>query len=346
MKKIIALLLTVAISLFCGFGCGELSVLTVFSPNAWNGGNAPVLGFEEQTVYNVSLMKDGTFNGNDFKRSSSLSQDLDYDISGTYTVSLKVLSVLDFPYSSDITEDTSVTSVIKVETDLELTAVYDYNGQHKESNDSIKDLFYICQGDMAFAPLYSERTFDYTLINASQSVSFSRTSGKTSALFNKTAYTVNTELTNPETGDVISTDRRTANYNYKTLIANEELLFALRNVNVETEKSVSLPTESFAYSTYKTLSVTGVSDNATVNVEGLTYNGTAQDPIAFKTRCLSYKINAQQSGRSQLVYIQNGSVSGILNRSTIIRYVEPISEYGNQLLLGALVYTVSDITVS
>ena len=346
MKKFITAVLIAAVMLFCGFGCGNLSELYCFSKNAWNGGGEGLAesGVSETLTYNVSISEDFNENGYNFIRSSGIYSDLSYDITGTYTVNLSVIEKIDssVTFESDILEDTI--NLIKVNTELNLTANYYFDGKAETKTDTISDIYYILQGDKEYAPLYSERTYDYNIVNAFKGVSFARQKGKTTALFNKTEYTVKTETYNFKT-EQTETSSRTNKYNYKTLICNEELLFALRNINVEKDKTVSLPTESFVYNNYSTLNVGCFTDKAEIELENISVNGEEKD-LTVNAKGLSYKLNSTQSGRAQLAYIQTAEKDTLKNRALMVKYVQPISEYGNQLIMGAMIYTLSSVSFS
>ena len=119
------------------------------------------------------------------------------------------------------------------------------------------------------------------------------------------------------------------------------MLFALRNVAVDEEKTVYIPTVATNYGDYKSLAITNKAENEqeiTVKVNG------SEKTERIKVKNLSYAINSKNgAGTSQKVVIQKSDKSSAIpDKALMIEYAEPLITQSSPSKLGALVYTLTE----
>lgn len=348
-KKIISCLCAIifALPLFGGCGCSSLNALAFTTAFYGEGSSAPAPGYKETLVYDVVYENSQDY----FKKDSSVKDDvLTFEFTdGKYVSVLEVLSSKPQEIATDIALGADF-AVYKLSTELSVHVKYKVAAGEFERTDSIKSVSYFYSG--ALAPLYSETTSSYTNVYLGQKEATLRIFDSESKIFyNSSEYTVKKDFVNYDFADDTDEKRptvsgtnfteKTYEYESRTVIDNAELLFALRNVVVEEEKSISVPTVAAAYGESKPLSVRNKAQNErTVKI---TVNGEEKEEN-IKVNNLSYSVAAKnESGASQTAVIQ-ASGTAIPNKAFLILYAEPLIAQNSAVKLGTLLYTLKEAT--
>ena len=163
----------------------------------------------------------------------------------------------------------------------------------------------------------------------------------------------------------------TYEYEVKRLIDNNQLLFAIRNTGLSAESSTTIPTVSPVYGEAKDLTVKNANDSTLKLDGGLKYNNqtiidkateTTPNPtdLSIPVKNVSFVIGVTDNvGTAQYVVLQkNVKTDALSNESAItdsrdsyerslpLVYVETLIEYGGFNHLGALKYTLKEVTIT
>lgn len=362
MKKRIIALIIAAVTAFsllggCSSGRGTLTFNNAFHGGGDTGSRDadPGVGYRETLVYNVFASE----NEYQYKKDSSLTDDvIKYDINGTYTVVLSVLSDLDdstkAKFSTDIQKPEG-SAVYSLKSELKLTAKYSGKTEFTHE-DVITSETYFFPFTESYMPLYSRTDSEYAIVSAGNGNSaLLVVKSFSEVIYRNSSYTVKTGAVqysaNGEVKDITAEDTKSTDHNYsaKTVIDNAQLFFALRNVKVDVDGTYTLPTVSSAYGDPTDLAVKNMQefdDDATFDYNGTPYSGKV------KVKELAYYVNSQNNtGARQFVYIQktavkNGDVTVAENHALPVKMVFPMIAYGSFSRLGSLVYKLSSVTVA
>ncbi len=339
MKKFIVMLSLIMAVLLTGCSCNSV-VLLSFSNN-WAGSDGVFAGFTETNVYDVKLITNFHDDKIDFSQSEGVSDILTYDFYGTYVEKLEIIEVRNFnKFESSVLEDSTNNQLLKLTTNLSLTAEYTVKGGEKQTyHDYVKSESYFLNTDNALAPIYAESDNNYSTVNLTNQNPISTLHFKTTTEYSKyRMHTVSTILSY-DNGISEVTEKGSSeyylDYDYKSLIDNAYLLFALRNLPCSQGSSKTLPVVATAYNG---------SQNLTVNYPGDREVSDANE-TKWATKLYTFiRAHDKQMGNSQLVFIQRDKVNGV-NNSLIIKYVFPLAEYStNYDRLGALEYKLKSTT--
>lgn len=340
-KRILALLfaIIVAVPCFCGCSCSSLSTLSFI--NAFYGksdgtaANAPNAGYKETLVYDVTY--------DDEKKDSSIEKDyLDFGFSeGKYTSTLEIIQSIPEKYKDKFSlPESGSRNIYKLETELTIKSEYKTGGSTYENTDTITSVVFFNSCEYAFTPIYSETHSKYLAVYASSgSATIKVAESNNSVTYNDSKYTVTAKNAVYDLGTenpTFSETEKTYDYESRTLIDNAQLLFVLRNAEIDEEGSLNLPVVSVGYGEYKTLLV----NNSAETQRDVTVNGEKKN-ITVKN--LTFAINGQNdSGVSQSVVIQKNSAEN--DRAWLVSYVEPLIIQNSPTRLGSLVYELKEAT--
>lgn len=335
MKKIAIILSLLSALLFSG--CGGKSTLQF--DNKW-GENK--IGYTEVLTYDVTYMDDYSFGGYDFTKNETLNM-LKIEANGVYTVKNEILSLTAEGLDQSIKNNpvtTGMPYVIRTTSSLILSVSYDFNGQIESSNDVILTEAYYCPPESSLAPILSSEKYDYSLLNVTNSLSLTRTIGENTVTYDKENYVVNQKVFDSQTGEKQTEVEKTFSYESKTIIDNSALFLAIRNINYASTESI-VPTVHATYGEAQDLKITSF-DTSDITLN-LTVNGENKEGVTIPTNAVRYLVSSNdKSGANQLVFLQN-SDEGIVNKSLIIRYVSPISDYSAYRKAGSLIYTLKTL---
>ena len=354
MKKLTLSLISLIVCLcFMLSGCSKPAILS-FS-QAYLGDNTNTI--KEQLTYQVKYQQNF---GTEFTKDTSITSDIiDFDYQGTYTLSWEATSSL--PEKSSLFEKTISGNVASLEkntfyllkSNLQITATYNkINNQVPEVTtyeDYILTETYFVSRNNSFAPIHSETDAKYSFIATSGSVA---TIGQTNYSFyvtyNKDFYTTYTKLKDDQ-----DFTKQTHKYNYRTIIDNNQLIFLLRNLTIETDDTAELLAVSMQYGqpTELTIKNRGGSQIRYAQGETLTINGTAfdsQDQNTTEERVpvnqLGFLVNSiQGAGKEQIVFIQSGKAGNLPNTALPIQYIQPLVAQTSYKSLGVMSYKLVDI---
>ncbi len=337
MKKFITAIAILLAFMLTGCSCNPTLLLSF--KNNW-ASDSITSGYKETLTYDVRLNKNFIDESYDFTQTAGLDEKLTYDFTGTYTVTTEIIGVNFFTKcTSDILSDAKNSSMIKQTTLLDLTATYAINGQEPTSyKDYIKTESYFLTTDISLAPVYAETDSNCTSVTAGPSPTINTQHYTDVTTYTKSGYT--TVIKNFEYGKDASTvaplneTTNSQEYTYRTIIDNTQLLFGIRNLALEKEASKSISVVSSAYNTAQALTIACDAETTTKDFNG----------VEYPTKRIKFiKASATNTGKNQLVYLQNGAVNDI-NQSYIIKYVAPLAEYSTTYsCLGALEYTLKTI---
>lgn len=353
--KSVALFLAV-IPLFLT-GCGSLSVLSFsngFSAYLGDGNVTP--GYTQTLNYSVYYSDSEYFPKDDSIDDNVTIQFLDGNYTSTLTTiqimpnNLESLAFIDT--SSDISALVSGEGIIKLTTNFTITSVFTEGETEYRHDDFIYTEVYFATKKHSFAPIFAKSYSSYTIASYANGVYFFYVSdAQTETLYSSNSYTIKTR-NNAYTFDEPTPDKindkewssDTIDYKFRTIIDNTQLLFALRNVTIDTESSFNLPTVSPAYKEYKTLRVlNGANTEDTINVA---YNGTALNEEKIKVSNLNYAINdTSAQGETKFVSVQREASSNIPNMHLPVVFAEPLIFYQSFVKMGALVFKINSVNV-
>ena len=338
MKKLAVILSLICVFLFSGCSCGGKTALQFDSK--W-GENK--IGYTEILTYGVSYAHDYSFGGYDFSKNNTL-PDLSVSVDGEYVVKNEIVSltgdgVPDTIKNSPLT--TGMPYIVKSTTALNLTATYDYNGTQSSSIDAIYTESYFCPSESSLSPISSFEKYDYSLLYVTDKVTLTKTVGENTLTYNQDNYVVNQKVFSAETGEKTTEINKTYDYEVKTVIDNSSLLLGVRNLNFSTINEYIIPTVHATYGEAQDLSVTYF-ENSDITLD-VSVNGEQKQDLTVATRAVKYLISSSdKSGANQLVFVQNGG-NELPDKSLIIRYVSPFSDYSAYRKAGALIYDLKSV---
>ena len=233
--------------------------------------------------------------------------------------------------------------------------------------DTVTTETYFLEKDHSYAPIYTESSSDMSLITCdTQTLTVGNIVNKSVTVYNKVDYTITTEtyskgsisynatsaeIENQSTSTT-DIDKTTETYEYdlKTLVDNNQLLFILRNFKTQQDTVSLLPVVSPAYGEQKYLNIR--QDSAKNIPLTFTYNGnSAQDSETIPVKSLSFAINdVKASGQTQYLTYQTGTsiaeTPTVLSRALLIEYAFPMPIYGIMGSLGGLKCSIKSVEIN
>lgn len=356
MKKLLFVVLSLILALLFamnGCSCAVTPPLEFTKAYLGESGNA---NYSEILEYSVGYQS----SYQSITNSSNVDNAKIPDYKGTYVVefSNSLNFVLPDGITTDIDYEEQSYHYLKSTLSLDVT----FNG--KTYNDKIISEVYFYSKDWSLAPVYSKTTMKNTYLSLT-SESVDQKIYQFSVLYNKDKYTLTKTYYNSEENedinliDITNTDVNSPNYfntaklvamsgngnsheyNIRTVIDNAQLMFAMRNSNVDT---LTLPTLSFAYEQPIDISAS-YKNEANYTFDSLIYNGENKDNTNMTVKNIEFFINATNNrGSAKYVTIQKEAVKDIKNNALIVEYAEPLlSGLSN---IGALVYKLNKVTIN
>lgn len=355
MKKrffsILALTLVCIFSLSACDGCFSLQPINF--TNAFNGGSGlkvednPKTNYQEVLTYDVDYFE--SFDG--YSISNKLKANEKFNVkfeNGKYVSTLKILSSFgdaNVKLESDIIDslENNQMHAYYLHTEFSIDVTYDIEDRDPYTHtDTIVSDVYFCDVSLSYAPIYSKTTADYTNLRCVEKIYAVSDKTFSEVKYSKNSYTVSFTANNKET-KVTTND-----YEYKTIIDNAQLLFAIRNFPLELETTESMPVVGYNFGEAVSLAI-NKDTTSTISYQDnpLIYGLANYSGNVETSRYRFYRNKTNETGVMQNVYIQNNvENSDIAYKSLLIRYVEPLSSvYGDVLSLGALVYTLRNVQV-
>ena len=377
MKKILYLFLAITLLLsFTLGGCScNPSTPLVFSPNFLGkdaSGNTNTINssYTETLTYKVEYEAEY----DTLKKSQSITEDLSnvYQ-NGLYVSEFKVFSsistagsTLDSGAIKDITniddsnQDYAQSEIYYIKNKLSLDVVKDgYN-----NTDTIESHVYFYPAGLSFAPIYSytQMKMTYMFLNNG------KLEPKTYVYQFEFFYNTNNfscvkkfyDFTKEDVKDFDFSDSawtsklqnmpgsgNSKEYTARQVIDNNQLLFAIRSLNIASGNSQTLPTTNYTYGDKKDLSVSNKNDGTTTL--NFNYNGTPITDLAMPVKNMSFVIGGTDNvGSQKYITVQKEKVDGsaVENTALPIKYVEGIVESSSYNTIGVLEYTLTDVNIT
>ncbi len=340
MKKFFVTLLSLSLSLILVLfaGCNKATALAF--NNAFNGGNAPDSQYTEKLTYTVT-----SGNYKDLERSTDIPKDIaDFSTNGTLTVSFNIKTESDIPLQIINDTDIDLTGMIYyLSFALDLNSIYTVNG---EGSGEVKeyiysDVLFLTTGS-SFAPIYSTVKQSYNVmytenVDDKVVVNTEKIESNYTTLYRKNEYKI-TSIKGEEQSS------KTYDYDFKSVIDNAQLLFALRNLSLEKEASYTIPTVSPAYGNATPLLITNKEENTqtlNVKIDGKDVN----ESISVKN--LTFHVNdSKNTGTPQYVSIQKSASTNIPSKALMTEYAQPLICYGSYTDMGALIFKLNSVEFS
>lgn len=338
-KFILAMLSAVIMITACLSGCSCIGSSPIsFNANFYDKDTVvdPPAGYKETLTYNVVF----TDKISEDQSKSPLLNNANYSFSeGVYVSTLETVTSVP-NVTSDIIDGlpSDAKTLYKLTTKLSIKSTYSgFNEGDGEYLDTVEGVVYFCSYRLSFAPIYSFVKTDYSMLLIKNDVSaVVKLQSERTINYSKDKYVltekINEELTTSE-----------YEYDFTTVIDNAQLLFALRNIEIDADSTFNLPTVSYAYGEAKDLRIDNESQTSTL--ADITINGNnVKENIPVNN--YSFMVNdSVKAGVPQKVSIQSDKSDNIAFNSLLYSYTEPLIEYGNMLSMGYLVYTLSSVEI-
>lgn len=308
----------------CGEGCGCVSTKLLDFKSDYFASSKLHDNYTETLTYSVK--HDGII----YPVSSSLDESAFAFQEGTYVTTLRLLSTYPEEIDNDIKKELNNSKVFEYVTRLEIPVTYNL-AETKTFTDVIETRTIFCSQEKHFSPLYSITTANYSMFyQVGETKSVQELSYVSTVTYGVSAY-----KQVMQTGDTIENNEY--NYVFGSLIDNNQLLFAIRNISVEDGSPVGLPVVSTSMP--KSTSIAVVYKNADV----LKFN--SED---VKVTKLAYCLNStKESGKEHFVFVQNNTDESSLGKKAyVVRYVQPLTAYGSFESMGSLVFDLKTAVVS
>ncbi len=349
MKKffisILSVLLVFAVCIL-GTGCGD-AVLT-FNNNFGGTDQAPT-SLKEVLKYNVDYVEN--FNDGYIKKSDNLTdQIIDLDYSGTMVEEFEIISILPTHVQNKTDIDVSSSRIYRLTYKTEIIASFKINGQTDVTTvtDYVNQEVYFLPAGLSFAPIYSSVDQVNTAVvfdKDNAKVSLTRSRYQVAISYDRDTYTVDKlitpDLANP---DAVTHSNDQYDYDYREVIDNNQLFFAIRNSSLSQGASRIIPVVSLSYG-YAVDIYLGNEKEETLENLSINYNGQALTEDV-QVQDIRYIVNAtKNAGSSQFVYVQKVGSETLPYRALPVQIVETLTTYGAFESLGALVYTLTDVEI-
>lgn len=210
----------------------------------------------------------------------------------------------------------------------------------REFSDTIESKVFFCSSSLSFAPIYSKVTYDYTTFsNYGEIALIGNVKATREIFYNQSNYKVKEDIAGTK-------QENTYEYTFRTAIDNAQLLFALRNFEVEEEKATLLKVVSPSYGEAKDLLIQ-TSKSSQKNITGLSINENSYT-TDVSVKNISFNLYGDSNtGMKQDVVIQKAPAEsdneGLPYRALLVSYVSPLIAYGTMLPMGVLEYTLTSV---
>lgn len=367
MKKLLISILAVFMaSIFAVFGTGCMpeTILTFY--NNFAGGKSPSElpnNYSELLVYDVSNVD----NYESITNTGTIKHKVP-KYTGTFTSHLvdSVPSHVDLSLS-DIqnNQDFNDSKIYYLKTVLDLQIEFD---DKSVNNDMIISEVCFYQSNLSFAPIWSKSTTKMTSLNlTTEQMTSEQNIYQYQTIYNSTSYSLTKKFyqkdANENVNDIdisnnqnLAQDKlkvfelngnKTYEYTLKTLIDNNQLLFALRNIKfTESVTNYTLPTVSYTYGQSKTINVSNDSQE-TVNLKYDLTNGTelSNQNLSMPVIKLSFVLTGSDYvGTKKIVKVQREQTDNYAYNAIPIEYAEPLIDRAMSTY-GALKYTIKQVDI-
>ena len=373
MKRFVFLILSICLCLtfsLSGCSCTGDSILEFNSTNVKSIQS-------DRLTYSVTLEQ----NYKDIKRASGFNLNLlpEYK-NGLYVAEYQTGVSCD---NNQINLSSSESVINLITTNLTIDVV-DTKGTADTSDDvTYKDQIlsevYFYDSTWSYAPIYSKTTVKNTYVaNDETRIEFSHKIYQYTTTYKKSSFTTVKKYYAEADGeditgalDLTKLDQDkfvtikgnggggTAEYDFRHVIDNVQLMFAIRNLSISKGSSLLLPTVTYMYSNPCKLQISN-SSVSTFNFETeLNYarpnytNVYAEDTLTMPVKNMRIMLaETDYSGLPKYLVLQNDSADNtndnpnIKNNNLIVEYAEPVISNSSYDCLGALVYRLNGVNLT
>ena len=352
---ICSFVLTCAIVL-SGCSCANTSPLSFSTNFAGTAENAANLESSYLETLNYTVSYNKNYNAS-LKLDETIADLFTLDYNGTYTSIFKG-DIVSFPefIDTDISFEGDK-HYIRTELNLKVTV------NDKEYQDGIISEVYFYSAGQAFAPVYSKVISKNTMVAVSTSEKvlsavqrlylYETKYYEDEIITNKLAYNgenvADIDIYNLDQTLLTPFEEQTSSdYTLKQAIDNVQLIFAIRNINLDVEKTYNLPTVSPTYGAPKSLTITNQDELTYAFTNTFTYNGTPYENLKMTAKNMTFVIGGTSNvGTEQNVIVQKAKSDDFPYYNALpVEYAESLSEMSSFNRLGALVYKLTDATVT
>ena len=304
------------------------------------------------------LVYDVTFNENSteyYSKNEILNDNIHLEFkNGKYVTEFTVTSDLS-AVPDDIKTEIPVKTLFSLITEFSVDVKVVSGNNVFEHTDTIRTKTLFLPQGFSFAPIYSESNSSCILpyfseggVNVALPIDqFTVNYGKDKFSYTQTIDYVKNENINAEDAIIERTDTSSnaVKYNFRGLIDNAQLLFALRNIKLDEKASFNLPVLSESYKEPKTLSITNAS--SLEKKIALKYNGTDIEET-LKYDLLTFRVNSTNTaGLKQFLSVQSAAGATLKNYALPIEYARAVIIIGNSYpIAGTLIFSLSEVMIN
>ncbi len=372
MKKLIVAVILAFTLLLSGCSCTPTEDLNFSNPWGKDANDKEITPTMETAVYDITF-KDTAGSGNyTYSQPDNLKNKFKLELEGgkgSYVTSLEITEIDNITVDGKKIESEIMKKfageadkqVVKYTTSAKLKGAYTYNGKKvTDIDDEITTESFFLKYNRSFAPIYSRKFFKSTTIQIANATTanYQEVRFVVTTLYNEDEYTMKTyvdqtkqtdnKLIPAETAfdfyknkpDQAPYEEKTYEYEFRKSIDNSALLLSLRGFDIEKESSKTLSVVDKAFGEAQKINV----KNYMPNKEKIKLNGKDS---TIPINCYAFGISANNTGRQSLAYVQSGkSIEGepVADTSLLVKYIEPLTEYGAYTCIGALEFTLTTIT--
>ncbi len=353
-------------------GCASFTILSF--DGYFLASELEPIGYKEICEYKVNYTSNYESN---YVKNPAIDDILTFDFTdgqgngGTYVTELEIIDSSNLPskIQSDIENEftDNATVVYKYLTEFKMpvtyTIPYGDSSYNIDCVDVITTETYFASLRLSYAPIYSKTDCYYSLVATNSALAPIRgILNETEITYNKQNYTINYTAYDYDKyknqggeKEVIDAYVKTVEYDFRTVIDNNQLLFIARNIKTDINDDQVIdykyiPTVSLQYKDAMELLVHNTQEKTYAHNLDYTLNSNntvngLQNIIVKHFEISLY--NGNNVGSTQYVGIQKKTDGSAIPYSSLLcYYVKPLITYGNIACMGALEYKLDSVTVT
>ncbi len=357
MKKILMFLVSVTLLVSlalvgCESGCNASNI--DFTNNFSGGTTIQSVGYQEKLTYSVKYDGEGATYQN-LKKSASTDSYIDKDgikYEGSLVTTFTSAYKTDIPQNvqSNIFDSVNVTLIYIFKTELNLTSSYTFKGETTPIvvNDKITSEVYFLPEGQSFAPIYSYYSADSYSFKLSETSRLARTKLEYITTYDLSEFTVEKNIVkysaimkNPseEVAQPAQTDTVKGSYGFRKAIDNNQLLFAVRSYQTNTDTTDLMSVLTPAYNKPVNIALSAHTEDKHV----VTFEPTATGET-ISVRNFTMQVGEQNaSGKRHHFSVQTDKSNNVKNNALLVRYAQPLFDYGTVSCIGALEFNLTQV---
>ncbi len=352
MKKFITLLVSlVALLAITLTGCSNSGGTVSFRSKFIGGGTAQET-YEEKLTYNVNYVSDSTDYPelNMFSNSNGYIDKDGIKYEGTFVTTFRVGNVNSIPHGvlSDIVSNENIAKekiqeIYFFKTEFNVQATYSFKDSQTPTvvNDSIVTEVYFLPAGLSFAPIYSSYISDTNAFDLSKPSHLTRVKYDFKITYDLDEYTIDKTIVtfNADDSEATKSSSVTKEYDYKSVIDNNQLLFAVRNFDTNVETTTALEVLAPAYETSKSLTFSPHTTSS--QPIGFVTGVSAQETLPVKTFYMNVG-TGNTRGISHYFNVQTEASASVNNNALLIKYAQPLFDYSSMGCMGGIEFSLAN----